>query len=69
MSKNSKNRRQTLAKRTFSGRASPKAKRRPGPAKTSPNHGKKNTWYNKLKGTAPVGPTKPAKQEDEATEA
>jgi hypothetical protein len=67
MSKNSKNRRQTIAKRTNPGRATPKAKRRPGPAKTSPNHGKKNTWYAKLKGTAPVGPTKPSKQ-DEASE-
>lgn len=68
MSKNSKNKRKTLAKRAFGGRASPKQARRPGPAKTTPSHGKNNTWYNKLKGTAPMTPSKPKREEDNATE-
>lgn len=59
MSKNSKNRRKILAKRAMRGS-------KPGPKQTTPKHGKKATWYNKLNGTALSTPAKP--KQDEATE-
>lgn len=59
MSKNSKNRRQTLAKRAMRGN-------KPGPKSTTPVHGKKNTWYRKLSGESLAAPA--PKKQDETSE-
>lgn len=60
MSKNSKMRRHKARK--LANRAS-----KPGPAKTTPKHGKKNTWYHKLSGDSLAAAPKKQKEE-EATE-
>lgn len=61
MSKNSKNRRKTLAKRAMRGS-------KPGPKQTTPKHGKKNTWYNKLSGDALASQPKKQEPKEEPTE-
>lgn len=56
MSRNSKNARQIQAKRDWRNN-------KPGPKRTEPRHGKKNTWHAKLAGKVANTPA-PRREED-----
>jgi hypothetical protein len=61
MSRNSKNRRKLAAAKAHTAS-------KPGPKQTTPKHGKKNTWYNKLSGDALASQPKKQEPKEEPTE-